>query len=55
MRCGIEFVLRSQIESVLVLNPVTLEREEIRLHLFHHYRDYVLGRGNHPSQRRDAD
>jgi hypothetical protein len=36
------------------LNPITLEREEISVTAFdERIRDYVLGRGHHPKQRRD--
>lgn len=54
LKCGLQFFLRTIIETVLVLNPITLEREEISVTAFdERIRDYVLGRGHHPKQRRD--
>lgn len=54
VKCGLQFYLRTMIETILVLNPVTLERDEITAAAFdERIRDYVLGRGHHPTQRRD--
>jgi transcriptional regulator NrdR family protein len=48
-KCRRQFVIRTVIESVHVVNPVTLNSDEVPISQFdERYREHCLGRGPHP-------
>ncbi|HVZ40039.1 MAG TPA: hypothetical protein VHI13_12245 [Candidatus Kapabacteria bacterium] len=49
--CGTQYVLRTILESFMVINPRTMKVEAIPIDRIHEYRTYLLGRGTHPQSR----